>query len=208
MREYDFRFPGLDPIRDLARIRILRDTLLEIAGGFTEIMPGQLEDLLPGQGLGYIVALPDGYETTRLADRLANLAGAWRLPQPNLVEASQGPRRGYCFFLVPKMANRDASGRRRPLFSPERRAGLRVALKGRLSHPVQRVYGEWLPRESYRQRDSDASLIFIAKWESAKTEEMLELLIRSEIFDGGKECDQEAIYLSIRGIGSYIYEAK
>ena len=167
-----------------------------------------MEDLLPGQGIGYIVALPDDCERTGLMDSLVSLSDAWGLPRPNIVEASQGPRRDYCFFLLPKMANRDAWGRRRPLFSPERRAGLRVALKGRLSHPVQRVYGEWLPREGYRQRDSDASLIFIAKWESAKTEELLELLIRSDIFDGGKECDQEAIYLSIKGIGRYIYEAK
>ncbi|MDD5657027.1 MAG: hypothetical protein PHF00_07215 [Elusimicrobia bacterium] len=204
MIEFDLRFPKLDPLRDESRVRTLRDSLLAIAGGFTEIPARFLPDIIPGDGLGYIVGLdgPDGLAA--LEDRLSWLADAWDLPAPRPLRASAGPRRNHGFFLVPKLANRDAAGRRRELFRPTRWARIRAALKGRLSHPVGLVYGEWLPGESSAATDSDVSYMFVFRLEGDTDARFLRRFIEQEIFDCGVECDQEAIYLSIGGLGLYV----
>lgn len=205
MKEFDFRFPGLDPLRDIERVRRLRDCLLELAGGFTEIRPGLLQDLIPGDGTGYIVALPDNQSLEALNATLERLAGEWGVKTPEPRPAVDGPRGGYGLFLIPKLANRDARGHRRELFSPERWAAIRRALEGRLSHPVTLVYGEWLPQESSRKVDQDASFLFVFATRAASDAVWFERFIREHVFDGGKECDQETVFLSIAGEGKYVY---
>ena len=204
--EYDFRFQGLDLVQDSARVRELRAALLELAGGFTEINPGTLTELIPGDGLGYIAALEDHKKLEDLNQRLEGLAKAWNLPVPSISPASDGPRSHCAFFLIPRLANRDETGRRRNLFSPEKWARLKEALQGKLSYPVQLVYGEWLPQDSSRGVDQDASFIFVFKLASGKEVEEMCRFIEREVFDGGKECDQEVIYLSIGGMGTYVYD--
>lgn len=206
IKEFDFRFPGLDPERDSARVRRLRDCLLELAGGFTEIRPGVLTDLLPGEGIGYIVALPDEHSLRTLSAALARLAEEWGCEAPRPEPASEGPRRDYAFFLVPRLANRTGLDYRRPLFSLGKWTKIRRALADRLSHGTPTVYGEWLPQRASRRPDKDASYIFIFKCPSQETVAYIEQFIKDEIFDGGKECDQEAIYLSARGEGTYVFD--
>lgn len=204
MIEFDFRFPGLDLGKDESRIRTLRDGLLAVAGGFTEIPAGVLPDLIPGDGPGYIVGL-DGIEKLgALEDRLSWLSEAWELPVPRPMRASAGPRRNHGFFLIPKLANRDSAGRRRELFSPERWARIRRGLKSRLSHPAFLVYGEWLPGDSSALPDSDVAYMFVFRLEGDTDARFLRRFIETEVFDNGVECDQEAIYLSIGGLGLYV----
>lgn len=204
MREFDFRFPGLDPTRHSERIKRLRDCLLELAGRFTEIRPGVLVDLLPGEGTGYIVALPDLESLDALRKTLARLAAEWGCGTPDPKPASEGPRREFVFFLLPKLANRDARGHRRELFTPERWALIRGTLAGKLSHPVALLYGEWLPREASREVDKDVSYLFIFRLQSLKDVSWFERFIQTQVFDDGKECDQETIYLSAAGEGRYV----
>lgn len=201
MIEYDFRFCGLDPVSHESRMRTLRDGLLAVAEGFTEVSPGTMTDLIPGEGPGYIIGIDAPGKLAALEDRLSWLSDAWDLPTPRPLRASAGPRRNHGFFLVPKLANRDSFSRRRELFRPERWARIRTALKERLSHPVGLVYGEWLPSESAAVPDSDVSYIFAFRLEGETDARFLRRFIESEIFDDGLECDQEAIYLSIGGLG-------
>lgn len=204
MIEFDFRFPGLDPLSDESRVRTLRDSLLAVAGGFTELPAGFLADLIPGKGPGYIIGLDEPGKLATLEDRLSWLSDAWDLSAPQPLRASAGPRRNHGFFLVPKLANRDAFGRRRELFRPERWARIRAALKGRLSNPVGLVYGEWLAGESAAVSDSDVSYMFAFRLDGETDARFLRRFIEQEIFDDGAECDQEAIYLSVGGLGLYV----
>lgn len=201
MIEFDFRFPGLDPASDESRMRTLRDGLLAVAGGFTELPAGFLRDLIPGEGPGYIIGLDGPAKLAALEDRLSWMSEAWDLTAPRPLRASAGPRRNQGFFLVPKLANRDACGRRRELFRPERWARIRGALRSRLSHPVGLVYGEWLPGESAAVPDSDVSYMFAFRLAGDTDARFLRGFIEAEIFDDGAECDQEAIYLSVGGLG-------
>jgi len=201
MIEFDFRFPGLDPLADESRVRTLRDSLLAVAGGFTELPAGFLPDLIPGAGPGYIIGLDGPGKLATLEDRLSWLSDAWDLAAPRPLRASAGPRRNHGFFLVPKLANRDAFGRRRELFRPERWSRIRAALKGRISHPVGLIYGEWLPGESAAVPDSDVSYMFAFRLDGETDARFLRRFIEQEIFDDGAECDQEAIYLSVGGLG-------
>lgn len=204
MQEFYFRFPGIDPLHHPDRVRRLRDCLLELAGGFTEIRPGVLADLLPGEGTGYIVALPDRESLEALRKTLTRLADEWGCEAPEPKTASAGPRKRFGFFLVPKLANRDAQGHRRELFTPERWALIRGALAGKLSHPVTLLYGEWLPLEASREVDKDVSYIFVFRLQSPEDVPWFERFIQTQVFDNGKECDQETIYLSAAGEGRYV----
>lgn len=203
MKEYDFRFPGLrvrtnDP-RDAARIRQVRDALLDAAGGFTEIAPDAGQLLVPGDGVGYIVALGSASRANKLRARLASLAAQWDLPAPRLIEASKGPRRSLCHFLIPEQANPDNKGQRRPLFTPERWARIHAAIEPWLSHPVLFVYGEWMPPDSWAEKSVDVSRLYCVRRQSKATEARLRRFIQTRVFDGGRECDQWCIYLSVRG---------
>jgi len=204
MIEFDFRFPGLESGSGESRVRTLRDGLLAVAGGFTELPARFLQDLIPGDGPGYIVGIDGPDRLAALEDRLSWLSEAWDLPVPRPLRASAGARRNHGFFLVPKLANRDASRHRRELFRPERWARIRGALKSRLSHPVGLVYGEWLPDDSSPVADSDVSYMFVFRLDGDTDARFLRRFIEREIFDGGVECDQEAVYLSIGGLGLYI----
>jgi hypothetical protein len=204
MIEFDFRFSTPEPLVDSSNVRALRDSLLAIAGGFTEIPEHFLNDLLPGEGLGYIVGLDDAAKLSALQDRLDWLAATWDVPAPQPVRASAGPRRNHAFFLIPKLANRDAFGRRRALFNPERWARIRTALRGRTSHPVNLVYGEWLPTESSPVPDSDVTYMFVFQLGGETDARFLRRFVEERIFDCGVECDQEAIYLSVGGLGLYV----
>jgi hypothetical protein len=206
MKEYDFRFPGIDSVRTPDKTRRLRDGLLELAGGFTELPPGVLTDLIPGDGSGYIVALPTEAAVTALRDFLGRLAREWQRARPVLTCAKNGPRRRFGFFLVPEHANRDRRGYRRPLFSPERWTAMRRTLGKKLSHAPLRVYGEWKPVEANRLLDKDVSFMFAFQCNAEADAEVFEHYIREEVFDGGSECDQETIYMSVRGEGRYVFD--
>jgi len=204
MIEFDFRFPGLDTLSGSSRVRPLRAALLDLAGGFTELPAGFAPDLLHGDGPGFIVGLNETAKAAALEAQLTALAASWDLSAPQVVRASSGPRRRYGFFLIPKLANRNRLGRRRELFTPERWARLRHALKGRVSHPITLVYGEWVPSDASRVLDSDVSHMFVFRLEGDTDARFLRRFIESEVFDGGVECDQEAIYLSLGGLGLYV----
>lgn len=205
MKEYDFRLPGIDQSQAPAETRVLRDAILELAGGFTEIGPGVLTDLIPGPGTGYIVALEAAREAFVLQRRIRELASAWALPAPSIRPASRGPRGKVCYFLLPEFANPEPDGYRRRLLSEERIAAVETELLPSLVHPIIRVYGEWKPRFSVRQLDSDVSFIYIVRWRSHEDERQLRSFIETRIFDKSGECDQETIYLSVRGVASYVY---
>ncbi|MFH2203565.1 MAG: hypothetical protein ABIJ96_10650, partial [Elusimicrobiota bacterium] len=98
----------------------------------------------------------------------------------------------------------DAHGRRRPLFSPDRWAAIRGAAASRLSHPVELVYGEWQPRDAVALPDRDLSYIFLFRLTASTDRAWFKRFILSHVFDGGLECDQEAVYLSVGGEASFI----
>ena len=213
MKEYDFRFPALSEIgpgddANQARVREVRAALLEIAGGFTEILPGEFQDLLPGDGLGYIVALKTTQQVRALQIRLSSLALRWRARAPILSSASLGPRKDYCHFLLPEHANPNERGQRRPLFTAARWNSIEGAIKSRLTHRVSFVYGEWVAGDSAAFFSSDQSRIYVVRWESTATTAFLREFLHTYVFDGGKECDQWCLYLSIQGQSELILERK
>ncbi len=211
MREYDFRVPAFANIRShdaqtLERVRELRALLLDLAGGFTEVPSGVFQDILPGEGLGYIVALEAHGQARALQVRLNALALRWGTPPPSLVPAAKGPRKDYCFCLLPESANPDHQGRRRALFTQSRWKAIDGAIRSRLSHPVAFVYGEWRPLDSAHYHTTDVLKMYVARWESEATAELLREFIRTYVFDGGKECDQFCFYLSVRGESELVQE--
>jgi hypothetical protein len=104
MKEYDFRFPGLTAdmqnARNAARVMELRAAILAAAGGFTEIPSGKCLELIPGEGIGYVVTLKSVAGARALQSVLRALAVKWNLPAPRVSEASKGPRGNYCFVIV------------------------------------------------------------------------------------------------------------
>ena len=134
--EYDFRFPGLAPIdlKDKAnalRVKAVRSAILKTANGFTEIPPGVCRDMIPGEGMGYIVSLDSKEQLEQLAKSLLRLAEGWGTMEPIFHEAALGPRRKFSFFLIPELANpAEPGGFRRPLFKESRWAKIAVAVGG------------------------------------------------------------------------------
>lgn len=212
MKEYDFRFEGIAAIRSddpetPARLRELRDSILAIAGGFTEIAPGCLQDLVPGSGVGYIVALGNRRLVRRLQDRLETLAFKWSMAVPAVREASSGPRRRFCVVLIPEKANEVLpSGERRDLFTPERWTRILTTIAPQLSHR-EFVYGEWSPIYGL-SRITDDLRMYVVRWRSPATEQFLRRFIQSRVFDRRRQCDQVAIYLSVRGKATLVYERR
>ena len=211
MKEFDFRFPGLSPIhsgddRNLARVQRVRAAILTVTEGFTEIPPGVYTDLVVGDGMGYIVALETSAQVRVLNVRLSELARRWGVTPPVIIDATRGPRRDYCFFLIPDRANPGEKKRRRPLFSGERWRQIQMAIKNKLSHPIRFVYGEWSADKSAASISTDLSRIYVVKWESEATEAFLKEFLQTYVFDGGKECDQICLYLSLRGENTLVRE--
>lgn len=210
MKEYDFRFPGLtadmNDERNLARLLDARAAILAVAEGFTEIPPDACRELIPGEGVGYIVGLKSGAQARTLQARLRVLAGRWGVPAPVVRDAAKGPRRNFCFFLVPERANPDKAGRRRPLFRAERWARIHGAIRHALSQRVEYVYGEWRPAGSAAPHSTDQLRMFIVPWQSPATEAFLKHFIQTRLFDGGRECDQWCFYLSCRGKNQLVAE--
>lgn len=212
MKEYDFRFEGIviagsDDAEAAARLRELRDSILAIAGGFTEIAPGRLLDLVPGPGVGYIVELANRRQAWRLEDRLGALAARWGMPTPAVRRASSGPRGRFCFVLIPEKANEVLpSGERRELFTPERWVEIERSIGRRISHR-EFVYGEWSPIFGAARMTDELRMYFV-RWTSPATETFLRRLIQSRVFDGRRQCDQVAVYLSVRGRAKLVYERR
>jgi hypothetical protein len=211
MKEYDFRVSALADIRSgdgatLERARELRALLLDMAGGFTEIPPGVFQDIFPGEGLGYIVALESRGQARALQARLNGLALRWGAPAPPVVTASKGPRKDYCLFLLPESANPDHQGRRRPLFTQSKWRVIESKIRERLSHPVAFVYGEWRPLDSSYYHTTDVLRMYVARWESEATADLLREFFQTYVFDGGRECDQFCFYLSVRGESELVQE--
>ncbi|MFA4987937.1 MAG: hypothetical protein WC712_15265 [Candidatus Brocadiia bacterium] len=211
--EYDFRFSGL--IRNghtepafKVRVRRVRDVLLGVAAGFTEIAPGALTDLVPGEGLGYIAALKSREQACSLQTNLRRLARIWNVPPPALIKASDGPRSDFSFVLIPELANEVLpSGRRRNLFSPERWAEIQGAIVPKLSRPVEFVYGEWAP-SGVERVIPDVLRMYVVRSRSEAEDVFLERFVQTRVFDGGRSCDQRAIYLSARGKARLVMEAR
>lgn len=211
MKEYDFRMPALadlgsDDTLMKARVREVRALLLDLAGGFTELPMAACQDIIPGKGLGYIVALETGSQARLLQARLSALARNWASEPPTIVEAAHGPRKDYCFFLIPESANPDHNGQRRPLFAPSRWDALDTAIRGRLSRSPIFVYGEWRPQQSAHFHSTDVLRMYLVRWESEATAELLREFLQTYVFDGGKECDQFFLYLSIQGKNELVAE--
>lgn len=212
MKEYDFRFEGLREAvtgnpENLQRVRRVRDTLLKIAGGFTELVPGVRTDMLPGQGMGYIVGISSKGKARALQAALRGLAAQWGLQPPTLQEASSGPRRDYSFFLVPERANPSRpGGYRRPLFRLSRWAKIDTVFRAIGGLRVESVYGEWLPSRSAQTPVHDDSRMYALHRASSSARRELVRFIRSHVFDRGIECDQECIYLSCGGVPALVRE--
>lgn len=205
MKEYEFRVSGLDPVADPARAWLVRDAVLSVTSGFTEIAPGNLVDLIVGDGVGYIVALAEPHLILRLEKRLQQLCDAWKIPRAEIRESAEGPWKDHCFFLVPKFRNPDTLGNRPILFSIDRLRELTESLGDTLSHPIVTVYGEWQPQDSARQRDRDISFMYVLRRRPG-IERSLPVFIEKEIL-AREDCDQETIYLSIGGEATYVYRA-
>ncbi|MDE2141201.1 MAG: hypothetical protein KGJ84_02150 [Elusimicrobia bacterium] len=203
MKEYEFRIAGLDPVTDPARAWLIRDAILTVTSGFTEVSPGDLGDLMVGDGVGYIVALAEPHLILRLERRLWQLCDAWKLPRPEVRESADGPWEDHCFFLVPKFRNPDRLGNRPILFPVDRLRGFSETLGEKLSHPVITVYGEWQPPDSARHRDRDISFMYVLR-RRPDIERSLPAFIEKEIL-AREDCDQETIYLSIGGEATYVY---
>lgn len=212
MNEYDFRFPGLtadmDDPRNLALLLELRASILTVAEGFTEIPPDTCPELIPGEGVGYIVALASAAQARNLQAKLKALASRRGVSPPVVREAAKGPRRNFCFFLIPERANLDKAGARRRLFSAERWARIHAAIRHTLAQRVEFVYGEWKPKDSAAPNSTDQLRMFIVPWQSPATEAFLKHFIQTGLFDGGRECDQWCFYLSCRGKNQLVVERK
>lgn len=210
MKEYDFRVPGLssdmDDERNAARLLEVRAVILAVAEGFTEIPPDACRELIPGEGVGYVVALKSGAHARTLQSRLRALASRWGVAPPAVLEAAKGPRLNFCFFLVPDRANPDRAGRRRPLFSAGRWARIYAAIRHTLAQQVEYVYGEWRPADSAAPHSTDQLRMFVVPWQSPATEAFLKHFIQTHLFDGGRECDQWCFYLSCRGENQLVME--
>lgn len=211
MKEYDFRMPALadirsDDARTTARVQEVRELLLDLAGGFTELPAGACLDIVPGNGLGYIVALETRSQARLLQERLSSLARSWASEPPAVVEAARGARKDHCFILIPERANPDHRGRRRPLFSPARWEALDAAIRGHLDRAPIFVYGEWRPQQSAHFHSTDVLRMYLVRWESEATVELLREFLQTYVFDGGKECDQFFLYLSVRGENELVAE--
>ena len=209
-REYDFRFPGLMPItpKDKAntlRVKAVRSAILKIADGFTEIPPDVCTDMIPGEGMGYIVSLETEELSLELEKALQRLAKGWGFTAPTLRAAAKGPRGEFSFFLIPERANPDPSGFRRPLFQESRWTQIEETLgRGELPR-VELVYGEWRPSRP-KKPVQDVSRMFVVAGASSTLRKRLVGIIRKDVFDGGNECDQVCIYLSCGGKSIYVSE--
>lgn len=209
--DYDFRFPGLAPIDlkdkgNALRVKAVRNTILKIANGFTEIPPGVCTDLIPGEGLGYIVSLDSKEQLEHLAKSLQRLAEGWGMTEPIFHEATLGPRRKFSFFLIPELANpAEPGGFRRPLFKESRWAKIAAAVGEKDEARVEYAYGEWMPSRPGKPVH-DESRMFVVSGASAAVRKRLESIIRANVFDGGTDCDQACIYLSCGGRSILVHE--
>jgi hypothetical protein len=209
-KEYDFRFPGLAPSslkekENTLRVKAVRSAILRIADGFTEIPPGACTDMIPGEGMGYIVSLDTEEKSLELEKALQRLAKGWGVTVPVVREAANGPRREFSFILIPELANPDPGGFRRPLFRESRWAQIEETLGCGKPPRVELVYGEWRPSKPNKPI-KDASRMFVVAEASGTIRRRLERIIRADVFDGGIECDQICIYLSYGGESIYVSE--
>lgn len=204
-REYDFRFsglraPGSREAENVERVQSVRAVLIGIAGGFTEIEPGVCMDLIPGEGMGYVVTLSSKTKVRALESGLRRLADRFGLPVPKPYEAVSGPRRTCSLFLIPEKANPTPSGGyRRALFRQTRWTRIENALVKIAPLRVEFVYGEWLASASAPTVVQDVSRMFIVAGASLSIRRDLVRLLRAHVFDKGIECDQECLYLSVGG---------
>jgi len=209
-KEYDFRFPGLSPIsptdkENTLRVKAVRNAILRIANGFTEIPTGICTDLIPGEGMGYIVNLESKKQAVALEKALGRVAKGWGTQTPTLTEAAKGPRNGFSFVLIPERANADPTGFRRLLFRTSRWVQIETAFGGVKPLRVEAVYGEWKPNR-FQKSIQDESRMFVVPDASRATQKRLENIIQVDVFDGGSECDQACIYLSCGGRSVYVDE--
>lgn len=199
--EYDFRFEGLEKVtsgdeENRLRVGAVRSCLNKLCGGFTELAPDIFNELIPGEGMGYIVAISDAKQVSHIESEMGKLADLWSLARPSFREASKGPRSSVAFFLIPDLANTDAYGHRPPLFTVDRRFELEDEFEKCGLSGKSNVYGEWLPRGKTIPA-KDKSIMYIFRLEGQCTRESLSALIKDVVY--AKDCDQACIYLSASG---------
>jgi hypothetical protein len=127
------------------------------------------------------------------------------MPIPILNEAAKGPRGDFSFILIPELANPDLEGFRRSLFREDRWAKFEEALGHGKPPRVELVYGEWLPSRPGKPM-KDPARMFVVAGASSAIRQRLKKIIRSDVFDGGMDCDQICIYLSSGGKSIYVSE--
>jgi hypothetical protein len=185
-KEYDFRFSGLAAIdhknkQNALRVKAVRTAILQFSRGFTEIPPGICMDILPGEGIGYIVSLESEENLQALEESLQRLAKAWALPQISIHEAADGPRGGFSFLLIPELANpAEPGGFRRLLFKEARWARIEETFRRIGGLRVDLVYGEW-KSDASDQSIQDVSRMFIIADASAAMHKRLEDMIRTDV---------------------------
>jgi len=182
---------------DTAHLAAFREALVDLAGGFTEITTDR--------GPRYIVGLRGRGARQRIIKLLARWAPYTQEGNIRIESQAAAPDGAEIFFLLPLLRN-PAGGPRRPLFTNDQLARLRVELASRFHfQPIMvRVYGEW--RNEMGELVPDHSLLIRIPRRSRRTIPNLRQFIRRQIL-GDPGCDQDYIYLSSRWRGEFIAPA-
>jgi len=182
-------------VRHRPDVRRLREDLIGLAGGFTEIEAG-------GR-LRFILCLA-GRDAKQ---RVLELVEAWKTRGVvvSLEDQERAPDRDEVYFLLPLQRNPDlAGGPRGPLFTNEDLAGIRTELARRFSFRPEmvRVYGEW--RNAAGELVPDVSFLIRVPRRGRGTTPSLRRFLREHIL-ANPRCDQDCLYLSNRWRGEYVY---
>jgi hypothetical protein len=175
-------------------LRALREDLIRLAGGFTEIEAPH--------GLRFIVCLA-GRDAKKRVQRLVALwKGRWI--DVRLEDRRRSADCDEIYFLLPLQRNPDPSGTpRRPLFTNEDLADLRMRLATRFHFRPEMVgvYGEW--RDDEGRLIPDISFLVRVPRRGPGTVPALRRFLKRHIL-ANPRCDQDCLYLSNRWRGEYV----
>jgi hypothetical protein len=191
VREYRF-------VADFAEhdVRVFREQLVDLAGGFTEIATDS--------GTRYMVGIRGRRARKRLLELLEIWAPKVAQGKIELDDWEMSPDQHEIYFLLPLQKNPDdTNAPRSPLFTNEWLATLRQSLAVRFHFlPVMvRVYGEW--RSEAGALIPDFSLLIRVPRREHDTSASLRQFIREEILKD-PDCDQDCIYLSSSWVGEFV----
>ncbi len=192
----EFRFLVVSGTREMTgpALRALREDLIRLAGGFTEIEAPH--------GLRFIVGLA-GRDAK---ERVRRLVASWRARGigARLEDRRRSTVRDEIYFLLPLQCNPDRSGRpRRPLFTNEDLADLRMRLATQFHFRPEmvRVYGEW--RDDEERLIPDVSFLIRVPRRGPGTVPALRNFLKRHIL-ANPRCDQDCLYLSNRWRGEHV----